>query len=40
MKQDTQNGMKRVNTNADQMAVFVIISNVRMKINAGENSKN
>ena len=31
MKKDTQNGMKRVNTTVDQMAVFVIIKNVGVK---------
>ena len=33
MKLNTQNGMKRVNVNVDQMQVFVII-NVEIKINA------
>ena len=36
----TQNGMKRVNVNVDQMQAFVIISNVGMMINAGVNAKN
>ena len=40
MKQDTQHDMKRVNANVDQMAVFVIINNVEMMINAGVNAKN
>ena len=40
MKQGTQNDMKRVNANLDQMAVLVIIKNVGMKINAGKNAKN
>ena len=40
MKQGTQNDMKRVITNADQMQVFVIISKGGMKINAGANEKN
>ena len=40
MKQDTQNVIKRVNTNVDQMQVFVIINNVEMKINADVNVKN
>ena len=41
MKQDTQNGMKRVNANVDyQMAVSVTINNVGMMINAGVNVKN
>ena len=32
--------MKRVNANVEFMAVFVIINNVGMKINAGMNAKN
>ena len=40
MKQDTQNGMKPVNENVDQMQVFVIINNVGLKINADVNVKN
>ena len=36
----TQNGMKRVNVNVDQMQAFVIINNVGMMINAGVNAKN
>ena len=40
MKQDTQNSMKNVNINADQIQAFVIINNVGMMINAGENAKN
>ena len=40
MKQDTQNGIERVNVNVDLMAVFVTINNVGMKINAGVNVKN
>ena len=40
MKQDTQNGMKRVSENVDQMQAFVIINNVVMMINAGVNAKN
>ena len=32
--------MKRVNVNAEQIAVFVVINNVGMKINAGVNEKN
>ena len=39
MKQDTQNGMKLVSVNVDQMVVFVIINNVGMMINAGVNVK-
>ena len=37
MKQDTQNGMNRVNV--DQMQAFVRINNVGMMINAGVNAK-
>ena len=40
MKQDTQNCMKHVNVNVDQMARLVIINNVGMGINAGMNVKN
>ena len=40
MKQNKQNGMKRVSVNVDQIQAFVIISNVRMMINAGVNAKN
>ena len=40
MKQDTQNGMKHVRVNVDQMGAFVITNNVRMMINAGMNAKN
>ena len=40
MKQDMQNGMKRVSTNVDQMQAFVIINNVGMMINTGVNAKN
>ena len=40
MKQDTQNGMKRVSVNVDQMEAFVIINNIGMMINAGVNAKN
>ena len=40
MKQDTKNGMKHVNGNVDYMAVFVIINNVGMIINAGVNANN
>ena len=39
MKQDTQNGMKRVSVNVDQMQAFVIINNDGMMINAGINVK-
>ena len=34
IKSDIQNDMKLVNVNVDQMEVFVIINNVRIKINA------
>ena len=34
MKQDTQNGMKPVNVNMDQMQVFVTINNAAVMINA------
>ena len=41
MKQDTQNDMKRVNENVDQMQAFVITDNVGgMMINAGAKAKN
>ena len=40
MKQDTQNGMKVVNANVHQMQVFIIINNVKIKLNAGVNVKN
>ena len=40
MKQDTQNGMKRVSVNVDQMQAFIIINNIKMMINAGVNAKN
>ena len=40
MNQDTQNDLKHVNINVDQIQVFVVISNVGMMINAGENVKN
>ena len=40
MKEDTQNDMKRVSVNVDQMQMFVIINNVRMMINGGVNAKN
>ena len=40
MKQDTWNGMKHVNVNVDLMQVFLIISNVGIKINADLNVKN
>ena len=40
MKRGTQNGMKRVSVNADQMQAFVIIDNFGMMINKGVNAKN
>ena len=40
MKQNIGNGMKRVSVNVDQMQLFVIISNVGIKINADVNAKN
>ena len=40
MKQDTENGLKRVSVNVDQMQVFATINNVGTKINVGVNAKN
>ena len=40
MKQNTQNDMKRISVNADQVQAFVIINNVGMMINSGKNAKN
>ena len=40
MKQGGQNGMELLNVNADFMQMFVIISNLRMKINVDVNAKN
>ena len=40
MKRDTQNSMKHVSVNVDQMQAFVIITNVGIMINAGVNVKN
>ena len=40
MKQDIENGMKRVSVNVDQMQLFVITSNVGININANVNVKN
>ena len=40
VKQDTQNGMKLVNVNVDQMQVFVMISNAEIKMNIDVNVKN
>ena len=38
-KQDTENEMKHVSVNVDQMRVFVIINNVGVMINEGVNVK-
>ena len=40
MKQDAQNGMKRVSVNVDLTLVFLIINNSGMIINAGVNATN
>ena len=40
MKQDTQNSMKRVNADVDQMQVLVTTSKGGMKINADVNKMN
>ena len=40
MTQETQNDMKLVNANVDQMQVFVIISKCGIMINADGNAKN
>ena len=40
MKQDIQNGMRRVHIDVDQMQVFVIINNVGIMIDADVNVKN
>ena len=40
MKQDTQNGMKRVSVNIDQMRAFAIINNAGIMINLGVNANN
>ena len=40
MKQDTQNEMKRVSVNKNQMEAFGIINSVGMMINAGVNGNN
>ena len=40
MKQDTQNDMKRVSVNVNQMQAFLIIIKVGMMINVGVNAKN
>ena len=40
MKQGGQNGIELLNVNVDFMQIFVIISNLRMKINVDVNAKN
>ena len=40
MKQNTQNDMKRISVNVDQVQAFVILNNVGMMINSGKNAKN
>ena len=40
MKQKIYNGMKHVNVYIDQMSLFVMISNVGIKITADVNVKN
>ena len=40
MKQDTQNGTKRVNVSLNLGLMFVIINNVGIKISADVNVKN
>ena len=40
MKQDTQNVMKHVSVNVDQMQTFVIINNLKIMINASLNANN
>ena len=40
MKQDIQNDMKRVKVNVGLIAVFKIINNAGMMINADVNAKN
>ena len=40
MKQDSQNGMKLVSVNADQMQLFVTINKVGIKLNVDVNGKN
>ena len=39
IKQDTENEMKHVSVNVDQMREFVIINNVGVMINEGVNVK-
>ena len=40
MKQDNKNGTKRVDVSVNLGLIFVIINNVRIKINADVNAKN
>ena len=40
MKQDTQNGAKRVNVSVNLGVMFVIINNVGIKLNVDVNAKN
>ena len=40
MKQDTKNGTKRVDVSVNLGLIFVIINNVRIKINTDVNAKN
>ena len=40
MKQDIQNGMKRVGVNVDQMQLFVTINSVGEKIYGDVNAQN
>ena len=40
MKQDKQNGMKRVHVSTNFELIFVIINNVEIKINSDVNAKN
>ena len=39
IKQDTQNGMKLLNVNLDQMQVFVMVNNVGINMNADASVK-
>ena len=40
MKQDLQNGLKRVNVSVNLETMFVIINNVGIKINTDVNANN
>ena len=40
MKRDIQNGMNRVGAYVDQIKLFVIVNNDRIKINVDVNVKN